>query len=208
MMMRVKVCGMATVEDVRTCVDAGVDAIGFIFAQSPRRLALGNGQAGAIAAAAPPFVTRVGVFANDSEDVVRTAIAQCRLDVLQFSGDEEPAFCGSFGKPTVLSVRDRTFSQDDLDAASAVALIVDSFGPGRYGGTGRTVEAGAFERARAAHPNIPLVLAGGLTPANVGWIAGSLRPYAVDVRSGVEREGRKDPELVLSFVKAARAALA
>ena len=206
-MMRVKICGMASVEDVGMCVEAGVDAIGFIFARSPRRLLLGDGQAQAIAAAAPPFITRVGVFANDDEDVVCAAIAQCRLDVLQFSGDEAPGFCGSFGKPTILSVRDRKFSQDDLDAAGAVALIVDSFSPERYGGTGRALEPGSFERAREAHPGIPLILAGGLTPANVGWMAGSLRPYAVDVRSGVEREGRKDPELVRSFVKAARSVI-
>jgi phosphoribosylanthranilate isomerase len=206
-MIRVKICGMADVEDVRVCAAAGADALGFIFAASPRRLTLENGSAQAVTAAAPPFVTCVGVFANDTPELIHAAIAQCRLDVLQFSGDESSEFCGSFGKPTILSVRSRSFSGRDLVNARAIALLVDASDPYRYGGTGRTADGAAFARARAEHPDAFLILAGGLAPANVASLARRSRPDAVDVRTGVERGGRKDPELVRSFVDAARSVI-
>jgi phosphoribosylanthranilate isomerase len=136
--------------------------------------------------------------------MVAAAIAQCRLDVLQFSGHESPEFCGSFGKPTILAVRDRTFSRAQMAVARAVALLVDAVAPGRSGGTGQTVEGDGFARVRAEHPDSHLILAGGLTPRNVARLAGSSRPDAVDVRTGVERDGRKDPELARTFVVAAR----
>jgi phosphoribosylanthranilate isomerase len=180
--------------------------LGFIFASSPRRLALT--QARVLTDAAPPSVTTVGVFANDPAEFVRIAIAQCRLDVLQFSGDEAAEYCGSFGKPTILVTRGRRLSSSELEAARAIAILVEADSPGRYGGTGKTVDLETFARVHAEHPGTNVILAGGLTPANVAHRIEVSRPNAVDARSGVERDGGKDPALVRAFVSAAREALA
>jgi len=181
-----------------------VDALGFIFAASPRKLSVA--QARVLTDAAPAGVTTVGVFANDSAELVRVAIAQCRLDVLQFSGEESAAYCGSFGKPTILVTRGRRFSAAELASAGAIAIIVDASLPGRYGGTGTVVEPQTFERARAEHPGVHAILAGGLTPANVVARIRASRPDAIDARTGVERDGRKEPALVRAFVASAREA--
>ena len=204
MSVRVKLCGMSTADDVAMCAGAGADALGFIFAQSPRRLSIDA--ACALTLAAPPFVTTVGVFANDDAALVRAAIDRCRLDVLQFSGDDPPAFCGSFGKPTILSLRGRRFDGDALRAARAVALLVDAWSASEFGGTGRVSGSTAFQQARAQHEGVSLILAGGLTPVNVGPLVAKAQPDAVDARTGVERDGRKDPALVRAFVNAARGA--
>jgi phosphoribosylanthranilate isomerase len=131
------------------------------------------------------------------------------LDLLQFSGDESPEFCGSFGKPTILTMREWMLSAEQLKTAKAVAVLIDSWFPGRYGGTGKVVEPAAATAAReqAAHAGAYTILAGGLTPANVKMLACSVKADAVDVRTGVERDGRKDPVLVRSFITAAREAL-
>ena len=205
-MIRVKICGMADRADVDACVAAGADALGFIFySRSPRRLSLD--EACVLTTVAPPFVTTVGVFANDPADVVKSAIAACRLDVLQFSGDESPEFCGSFGKPTIVAARDRRWTPADRRMARAIAVLVDSWSTHEFGGTGRRVPIEHAHKARDDHEGAAIVLAGGLTPDNVGPLVRSLKPDAVDVRTGVERAGRKDPELVRSFVAAARTAL-
>jgi phosphoribosylanthranilate isomerase len=204
-MIRVKICGMTSVGDVRTSAAAGADALGFIFASSPRRLSVI--EARVLTDAAPSTITTVGVFANDPADLVRVAIAQCRLDVLQFSGDESADYCGSFGKPTIVVSRSRSLSTAELDASRAIAILVDARTPGLYGGTGKTVDPETFARVRAEHPGARAILAGGLTPANVAQLVDLFRPDAVDVRTGVEREGRKDPALVRTFVTAAHEAL-
>lgn len=201
-MIRVKICGMATQADVMTCVDAGADALGFIFASSPRRLDVVA--ASALAAGVPPFVTTVGVFANDDSALVSEAIARCRLDMLQFSGDESPGYCGSFGKPTVIAVRDRNWSTAEIERSRAVALLVDSWSKAEFGGTGRLATPESVSRARSSHDAVHIVLAGGLTPENVADAIAAARPDAVDVRTGVERNGAKDPALVRAFIQAAR----
>ncbi|HYK54815.1 MAG TPA: phosphoribosylanthranilate isomerase [Candidatus Eremiobacteraceae bacterium] len=204
-MIRVKICGMADRTDVDTCVAAGADALGFIFAESPRRLTLDAARS--LTAAVPPFVTTVGVFAGDPSDVVRAAIESCRLDVLQFSGDESAEFCGSFGRPTIVASRGRRWTPAARGQARAIAVLVDSWSRGEFGGTGRLAPLGQAQRARDDHEGAVIVLAGGLTPVNVGPLIQSVKPDAVDVRTGVERAGRKDPDLVRAFVTAARTAL-
>lgn len=204
-MIRVKICGMTDRADVDTCVAAGADALGFIFAQSPRRLTLD--EACALTAAVPEFVTTVGVFAGDSAELVREAIEACRLDVLQFSGDETAEFCGSFGKPTVVAAREKRWTAAARVRARAIAVLVDAWSPLEFGGTGRLVPDETALRARADHEGAAIVLAGGLTASNVGPLISSVRPDAVDVRTGVETASRKDPDLVRAFVAAARSAL-
>jgi phosphoribosylanthranilate isomerase len=205
MNVRIKICGMTSLDDVALCADAGADALGFIFAAGERRLTVEA--AAELTRAAPPFVTTVGVFANDEPSLVGEAVRTCRLDVLQFSGDEDPERCGTFGKPTILSVRGRRFDARQLAAARASALLVDAWSPTEFGGTGRVLDRDAVALARAHHDGMPLILAGGLTPANVATMIRACGPDAVDARSGVERDGRKDPALVRAFVRAARTAL-
>ena len=204
-MIRVKICGVTDRADLDACIDAGADAVGFIFAQSPRRLTLE--QARALTAAVPPFVTTVGVFAGDTGELVSGAIEACRLDVLQFCGDELPDFCGSFGKPTVVAARGKRWTATALARARAIAVLVDSWSAREFGGTGRLAPIESAQRARADHEGAAIVLAGGLNATNVGALIRSVKPDAVDVRTGVERASRKDPALVRAFVAAARTAL-
>lgn len=202
-MIRVKICGMQSADDVRACAASGADALGFIFAKSPRRLSPSD--AGALTRAAPPFVTTVGVFADDDVGLVREAVAACRLDVLQFSGAESAEFCGCFGLPTIVRADARLWSGPELTVARAVALLIDGRLDGLAGGTGTLADPAETARARLAFPEMPVVLAGGLKPENVADFARSLRPDAVDVRSGVERYGRIDAAMVRDFIGAVRA---
>jgi phosphoribosylanthranilate isomerase len=204
--IRVKICGLTTVADVRVCSAAGADALGFIFAPSPRRVSIDDGQAQQLTWSAEPFVTCVGVFAGNDAGFVRAAIACCRLDVLQFGGQETPGFCGSFGKPTILTARRRAFSSLEREAARAIAVLVDACSPSAAGGTGETVDAETFARIRRESGDARLILAGGLTPSNVTATIGSYKPDAVDVRSGVERAASKDPALVGEFIRRAHGA--
>lgn len=205
--MRVKICGMRSQDDVRMCAAAGADALGFIFADGPRQLTIEA--AAALTTATPPFVTCVGVFANTPEALVWAAVGSCRLDVLQFSGDETPEFCGRFARPTLLVARERVPDDESLRAARAVGVLADAATDGAFGGSGRLIETShAISLRHAARGRTQFVLAGGLTPANVADVIRAVRPDAVDVRSGVERDGVKDPALVPRFVRAAREAIA
>ena len=204
-MTRVKICGMTSAEDVALCAAAGADAVGFIFADGPRKLSVDAAKP--LTAAVPSFVTAVGVFANDAPDLVRAAVAACRLDVLQFSGDEPLEVCGSFGRPTIVAARGRQFTAEQLRSARALGILVDSWSSTEFGGTGRTVDARDVERARAWSGSAQIILAGGLAPGNVAGLIRACRPDAVDVRSGVERDGKKHPGLVCAFIAAAHAAL-
>lgn len=198
-MIRLKFCGMRDPHDVALCTAAGADAVGFIFADGPRRLTVD--EAARLAAAVPQGVARVGVFANQPEALVTAALAACRLDILQFAGGESPDFCGSFGVPTMLTARVAAPAPDVVARARASAIIVDASAAGKLGGTGIRVDAAVARRIRAGSSTW-LILAGGLTPANVGDAIRQLRPDGVDVRSGVEQGGRKDPGLVRAFARA------
>jgi phosphoribosylanthranilate isomerase len=215
-MVRVKVCGMRSVQDIDICTSAGADALGFIFAAGPRRLAIDA--AAQLTRRVPPFVTSVGVFAGNEAAFIMEALLRCRIDVLQFSGDEPPAFRGAFGKPTVAVVHASASSdparldeltlpdEDALRTARAVAVTIDSRVGDAVGGTGvRVSERIASALSRTS--SLPFILAGGLTPDNVAEAVAAVRPWGVDVRSGVERESEKDRGLVERFVRAAKGAM-
>jgi phosphoribosylanthranilate isomerase len=204
--VRVKVCGITTPEDIAVCVRAGADALGFIFAESPCSLTVER--AAVLAQLVPPFVAKVGVFARNPPRLIRQAAIRCGLDYLQFSGGEPPEFCGSFGKPTIVVMNESGFAygRQEIERARAAALMIDVPKTPLSTKTRAPVPIDVASAARR-ESTLPFILAGGLTPDNVAGAVAAVRPWAVDVRSGVERLGCKDAGLVRSFVENAKAAL-
>ncbi len=200
MRTRVKICGITRVEDALAAARAGVDAIGLVFdPASPR--CVGLDQAAAIGRALPPFVTVVGLFVDAAPERIREVLSRVGLDLIQFHGTETPEQCRLLSRPYVKAVR----MQPDIDVhaaerayADAAGLVLDSFAPHATGGTGQT-----FDWARIP-PDLkkPVILAGGLTPGNVGEAIRRVRPYAVDVSSGVEQsKGMKDADQIAAFMR-------
>lgn len=204
MAVRVKICGITRLEDALFAVNAGADALGFVFYdKSPRHVpAL---QAAGLCSALPPFVTRVGLFVDASADWVKSIVQTVSLDLLQFHGDETPAYCAQFGKPYIKAVRVQAATDllkyaADFDAACG--LLLDAYVPGVAGGTGESFDW------KLIPPNFPkqVVLSGGLTPVNVRQAVQQTHPWAVDVSSGVESsKGIKDPHKVAQFIANAKA---
>jgi len=204
MAVRVKICGITRLEDALHAINAGADALGFVFYdKSPRHVSAL--QAAAICAALPPFITRVGLFVDASVDFVKSVLQTVPLDLLQFHGDETPAYCAQFGKPYLKAVRVQAATNllkyaADFDAACG--LLLDAYVPGVPGGTGESFD---WKLIPANFPK-PVVLSGGLTPANVSDAVQQTRPWAVDVSSGVElSKGIKDPHQVAQFIANAKA---
>lgn len=200
---RVKICGITSVEDARRAVAAGADALGLVFAPSPRRVS--PEAAEEIVASLPPSAAAVGVFVDERPAVVRAIAARCRLAWIQFHGDEEPEECLEFGARAIKAVRVRDAgSLCGLDRYRVGAFLLDSYTGGTHGGTGRAFR---WELAASFSPGVPVVLSGGLTPENVARAIAAVKPQAVDASSGVESSpGRKDPARVAEFVRRARAA--
>ena len=202
-MVRVKICGVTSLEDARLAVDAGAFAVGFNFhPASPRRI--DPTRARAIGAELPPEVMRVGVFVDRERTAVEEIAGQAALTALQFHGNETPAFCQDWSLPVIKATRVRTRADVERLLEYPVELVmVDAYVEGVHGGTGARFDWSlleGFDRTR-------LVLAGGLTPENVAVAVRTVRPYAVDVASGVESgPGIKDPEKVKRFIHHAQTA--
>lgn len=200
---RIKICGLTRTEDAAAAARAGADAIGLVF-HPPSQRAVSLDQARAIVATLPPFVAAVGVFVDPPRDRVEAVLSAVPLDALQFHGSEEAALCRSFGRAYVKAVS--MADGGDLDGYAraypdARALLADSHASGQAGGTGR---AFAWSRIPSGR-SYGLVLAGGLTPDNVGAAVAAVRPEAVDVSSGVESApGRKSAERIERFIEEVR----
>jgi phosphoribosylanthranilate isomerase len=206
----VKICGITTPEDARLAVEAGADALGFVFWQmSPRKV--DPLKAAAIARELPPFVLRVGVFVDMPRDEMARIADSVGLDLLQLHGDEPPEALSGLPRRVLKAVRvGKGFVQDEALRYAGVAsgLLVDTRLAGETqmpGGTGQSFD---WALVKGLADRVPfLVLAGGLGPNNVAEAVRSVRPHAVDVSSGVEGlPGRKDPAKVRAFVEAARSA--
>jgi phosphoribosylanthranilate isomerase len=200
---RIKICGIREPAHARIAAEAGADAIGLVFHRASPRF-LEAEQAAAIAAALPPFVTAVALFVNEDPHTIRRLVHSVRIDLLQFHGDETPEFCGQFGKPFVRAVRMEK-GVDLVEYArrfpAARALLLDAHVPDQPGGTGTTFDWTAIPRGLP----IPLILAGGLDVSNVGTAIRTVRPWAVDVSSGVEAgRGVKDPRKIVEFIRKVR----
>lgn len=201
---RVKVCGITSVDDALVAVRAGTDALGFVFYQkSPRYVA--PEQVAAIVSALPPFVTTVGLFVNsDPEDITRI-MAQTGLQVVQLHGDETPEQCRIKNYPVIkaLRVKDAN-SLQQLSDYPVSALLLDAWSDDQYGGTGRQFD---WQLLHKTPCHKPIILAGGLNPRNVVTAIRQVKPYAVDVSSGVESSpGRKDMNLVTQFIQQVKTA--
>jgi phosphoribosylanthranilate isomerase len=206
--VRVKICGLTSVEDALLAADAGADAIGLVFwERSPRAVSLDTARR--IADALPPFVTRVGVFVNASREEMTCVADATGLDVLQLHGDEPVDDVRGLRRRAVKALRvDGAFSLDFVSpfVAAGCGVLLDSGSAAQPGGTGNVLD---WTLARAVRERVPqLILAGGLTPENVGDAIRTVAPWAVDVSSGVERSpGRKDANKMHAFVEAVRRAL-
>jgi phosphoribosylanthranilate isomerase len=200
---RIKICGITNAGDAALAVAAGADAIGVIFASSPRQVGIEQARA-ALAEVAPP-VARVGVFVDPELEEVEAAVARCGLTAVQLSGSETPAFCSAVGVPVIKAIHVGTdFCAQDPEPyrGHAAALLLDTFVTGKAGGTSQTFD---WQLAGEAPGWAPLFVAGGLNPDNITDCVRRLSPYAVDVSSGVEaRPGVKDPDKIVAFCAAVR----
>jgi len=204
MSVKVKICGITSVEDALAATEAGADALGFVFWEGSPRF-LPTHRAAEIARRLPLWVLKTGVFVNPSDDLVLRVIGECGLNLLQFHGEEPPEFCLRFGVMSMKAFRVRdAASLDDLPKYATDAWLLDTYVAGKPGGSGETFNwALAREAQRRGRP---VFLAGGLTPANVAEAIRQARPYGVDVSTGVEiSPGKKDPAKVRAFIEAARA---
>ncbi len=199
-MTRTKICGITRPEDGLAAARAGADAIGLVFyARSPRNVS--PAQAAGIGAALPPFVSRVALFVNPERGEVEAVLRQARPDVLQFHGEEPPGFCRAFGVPYLKAARVKPgvdLLQFAALYADAQGLLLDAWSEGAHGGTGERFDWALIP------PDLPrpVVLAGGLHPGNVAQAIRAVRPWAVDVSSGVEAaKGIKDPAKIAAFIE-------
>lgn len=202
---RVKICGITSVADALMAAEAGADMIGLMFYErSPRHLTLA--QAAAISRALPPFVLRAGVFVNPDAALVTQALGECGLNLLQFHGEESPGFCTQFGVMSVKAVRVRNAeSVASLEQFHTDAFLLDAHSESGLGGTGEKFNWNLAVAARKFGK--PIFLAGGLTPENVAAAVRQVRPFGVDVSSGVESApGKKDQAKVRAFIAAVRTA--
>ena len=199
----VKICGITRGEDALAAARYGAHAIGLVFFRgSPRSVA--TSQAAEIVRILPPFVTAVGLFVDATAEEVRAAVSSTGVQLLQFHGDEPPAFCAQFGLPYVKAVRVRpgvNLLQYARDHRMACGLLFDAFSKDAYGGTGSSFDWSLIP----CNMPLPVILSGGLTPANVAQAVRAVRPWAVDVSSGVESApGVKDAARIAAFMSGVR----
>jgi phosphoribosylanthranilate isomerase len=204
-MVKVKICGITNIEDAQAAVRAGADALGFVFAPSPRRIA--PERASEIIGQLPPFVSAVGVFVDEEPSRVREIVALCGLDFVQFHGEEPPEICSEFAGRAIKAVRVKDAdSLRNLDSYRVRAFLLDSHIEGKRGGTGVAFPWELAGMARA--PGRAIILSGGLGCDNVAQAIITVMPYAVDTSSGVEAEpGRKDHGRMEEFIRRAKGAV-
>jgi phosphoribosylanthranilate isomerase len=202
-MVKVKICGITNLEDAMAAVDYGADALGFVFFRgSPRHIT--PTEAAAVIRYLPPFIQSVGVFVDETAETISRTIASCGIDIIQMHGSEPPEKCG-FSRRVIKAIRIK-----NLDSLSPLAryrgkvsaFLLDAYAPDALGGTGRVFN---WDIAVEAKQFGDVILAGGLTPENVADAVRHVRPYAVDVSSGVEQaKGKKDLAKMKLFIESAK----
>ncbi len=208
-MVRVKVCGITNLEDALQAVSSGADAIGFVFYKKSRRF-VESRIVRSISRGLPPFVSKVGVFVNEDKHRLLEILSYASLDYAQLHGDESPDYCYYVGPDRVI----KAFRiKDGADAIETIkpyievvsAILLDTFVKGELGGTGKTFSWEIALKVKERFPEVPLILSGGLTAENVKKAIDFVKPFAVDVSSGVELSpGKKDPLKLKRFLKEAK----
>jgi phosphoribosylanthranilate isomerase len=201
--IKVKICGLTRVEDVQAAVRAGADAIGFVFTASPRRVSVET--AIRLSSYVPAGVSRVGLFLDQDRSEIQRVVDSVALDILQFHGCESEQQCSLYGLPWLKAVameNAESVRRAEREFPGAAGLLLDSHSKGGRGGSGESFDWSLSKPVAKA-----IWLAGGLNPNNVGLAIQTVRPFAVDVSSGVEAEpGIKDATLLNAFVAAVREA--
>jgi phosphoribosylanthranilate isomerase len=199
----IKICGLTNVEDALAASSLGTDALGFIFAPSQRRVT--PALARDIIRRLSPPTFKVGVFVDEDIEIVRRIAGECHLDAVQLHGRETPEYCGQLPIPVIKAIRVKdAASLEAIPLYPSFSILLDAFNPGQAGGTGKTF---CWEVARQARETRNFILSGGLYPGNVRQAIHLLRPWGVDVCSGVEKiPGQKDQTKMLNFIKEAKAA--
>ena len=201
-MTLVKICGITNVKDALMAVTAGADAIGLVFAASPRRVSVE--QAAEITTAVGPWVSTVGVFVNESADNIRRIAAKCRLNAVQLHGDEDAAVAKALEGYKIIKAF-RIGAASDLKGINnfpADAFLFDSKVSGKFGGSGQTFDWKMIKENKISKP---FIISGGLNPKNVAGAVKTLNPYGVEASSGVEKSpGQKDGKLLKEFIKNAK----
>lgn len=200
MRTRIKICGFTRVEDALAAAELGVDAIGLVFfPPSPRNISIE--QAAEIVQALPAFVTVVALFVDAEPAWIHEVLCQVRIDCLQFHGDESPEACGLYNKPYIKAIRmkpDTDIAELERRYADAAGLLLDAYHPGAKGGTGNGFDWALIPR----ECRLPIILAGGLSPENAALAVQQVKPYALDVSSGVEAgKGVKDTAKMAAFIR-------
>ncbi len=203
-MIRVKVCGITNYQDASMAIELGVDALGFIFAPSPRGII--PEEARDIIRAIPPFVQAVGVFVDEDPVTIRRIIRLCGLDLVQLHGDESPDFCHEL-MPNAI----KAFRLKDESSLSVIgpyrgrvrAILLDTYVEGKKGGTGKAFDWSLAIKAKGFQ--IPTILSGGLNPDNIAEAISLVKPFGVDVNSGIEAApGKKSPALMTELIEIVR----
>ena len=202
-MTKIKICGITNIDDALAATGYGADALGFIFyKKSPRYISPETARE--IARKVPPFVKKVGVFVNEEIDIVNKILDEADLDMAQLSGDETHSYCRNLNVPYIKAFRIRNEeSLNEIDKFDTSYLLFDSFNEGEYGGTGETFDWSLIQNQHFKDKYV--ILSGGLNPDNIEDAILKIKPYAVDVASGVEKEpGKKDHNKIKSFIEAAK----
>jgi len=201
-MTRVKICGITNLDDALASCTAGADAIGFIFAESPRQVQ--PTMVPSIVRSLPSFVVTIGVFVNEDIDTVKSIVKRCSLDIVQLHGNEDNRYIRKLDLPCIKAFRVMNGSVlADIKDFGCDVFLLDTYNPNSSGGTGKTFN---WKYAAQARELGRVILAGGLTPENVTEALSAVHPYAVDVSSGVESApGKKDHEKVKQFINEVRA---
>ena len=199
-MVRTKICGITDITHAFIAAEAGASAIGLVFYEkSPRHVSIPLAKE--ICQSLPPFISTVGLFVNADIDVVNRVIVETGIDLLQFHGEETPQYCENFSKPYLKAIRVKPGIDLVQYAAvykNAKGLLLDAFFPDKPGGTGMTFDWNLIPQ----NLSLPVVLSGGLSPDNVADAIRKVKPWAVDVSSGVEESpGKKDASKIREFIK-------
>lgn len=202
-MVRVKICGITSLEDALFAIEAGADALGFVFSEESQR-AISVEKVSGIISGLPPFVSTVGVFVNEGADVINAIVREAGLDAVQLHGNEPPELCREINSRVIKAfrVKNKKILGQGIDRYRLSAYLLDTYADDAAGGTGKTFD---WAVAKSAKKYGRIILSGGLTPDNVRDAIKAAGPYAVDVSSGVEKSpGIKDRKKVSSFIKRAK----